>query len=110
MGYTWTAALSGVLSAALTYFLSFETLSTPVAMKLSQCAVTSSYVTGFVYKTTLLVRISQTGREPSQSVVSSLWPCTSCSALAYATCLLLVWKQIYPRTRSCYGRCMLLYN
>ncbi len=33
---------------------------------------------------------SQTGREPSQSVVYSLWPCTPCSALAYAPFLLFV--------------------
>jgi len=57
MGYTWAAALSSVLSAALSYFLSFETLSTPVAMKLSQCVLTNTYVTGFVYKTVMLVRL-----------------------------------------------------
>lgn len=72
MGYTWAAALACVLSAVLTYFLSFETLSTPVAIKLSQCAVTNTHVTGFVYKTVMLVRISQKGRERSQSGIYSL--------------------------------------
>lgn len=57
MGYTWAAALSSVLSAALSYFLAFEILSTSVAMKLSQCALNNAYVTGFVYKTMMLVRI-----------------------------------------------------
>ena len=57
MGYTWAAALSSVLSAALSYFLSFETWSTPVAVKLSQCALTNTHVTGFVYKTVMLVRV-----------------------------------------------------
>ncbi len=57
MGYTWAAALSSVFSAVLTYFLSFETLSTPVAMMLSQCALNNTYVTGFVYKTVMQVRV-----------------------------------------------------
>lgn len=57
MGYTWAAALSGVLSAVLSYFLSFETWSTPVAVKLSRCALTNTHVTGFVYKTVMLVRV-----------------------------------------------------
>ncbi|KAA6423225.1 MAG: hypothetical protein FRX49_07212, partial [Trebouxia sp. A1-2] len=54
MGYTWAAALSSVLCAVLSYFLSFETFSTPVAIKLSHCALTNTYVTGFVYKTVML--------------------------------------------------------
>ncbi|DBA93157.1 TPA: hypothetical protein ACH3X2_003466 [Trebouxia sp. C0005] len=57
MGYTWAAALSSVLCAVLSYFLSFETFSTPVAIKLSHCALTNTYVTGFVYKTVMLVRV-----------------------------------------------------
>lgn len=62
LGDGWVGILLTLLASAMTYAWSLETISSPVAIKLSHLAITSTWLTGTlfaIFTTFELVRIYQ---------------------------------------------------
>ena len=88
MGCGWVATFCSILSILLTYYLSFETVSPILVVWCSHFAITNTYITGFVYRTALLVRPLPGSLKPSVS--SALFLCASCCCFQCVTAVEIV--------------------
>ena len=77
MGCGWLGVVFSIVSAVLTFLVSFETISTPATIAFAYLAITNTYFTNYIVKFTAVVRQHAT----------SVWQQTQCCGM-YVTILI----------------------